>query len=194
MAKVSLIIPSYTPTVELRRLAKRCISSLKNDDLDEVLIIEGSEETSYASAVNDGLRRATGDVLIVGNNDLLFTRGWLEAILKPLDKFDIISLKTSDQGWEIEDKVTEDDKFGALFAMKRKVYKKVGGFDAERFPDYFTDLDYHVRAKEAGFRIGKNHGHVVQHVGKATFSEIDPDDTKYYKGMEAFKEKYGRVW
>lgn len=191
---ISLIIPSYTPTSKLKEMEQRCIDSLKYGRPDEVLVIEGSEKTTYASAVNDGLRKAKGDTLIIGNNDLIFTPGWLEAIVEPLAEYDIISLKTSDQGWETEDRITEGDKFGSLFAMKRKVYETIGGFDQDNFPDYFTDLDYHTRALGAGFRIGKNHGHVVEHLGKATFKEIDPDDTRYNEAMKRFKLKYGKVW
>lgn len=204
---ISLIIPCFWATDELVETTKKCLDSLKYGQPDEVIVVDdGSpiktdlatitlkENQGYTVAVNTGLNKAKGEIIIVGNNDLVFTPGWLDAILLPLERgYDIASIGISDQGYETEDRITEGDKFGSLWAMKRKVYKKLGGLDEDLGRGYFTDLDYQRRAEEAGFRIGKNRNHLVEHEGKGTFKIIDPDDKGYRESMKKYYLKWGEI-
>lgn len=219
--KVSIIIPCYWANEELYQMTIKCLNSL-NDTTDtepsEVLIInDGSplnphliDETNfvqqfkqidrkknggYVVAVNTGLYHATGDVIIVANNDLVFIDpNWLKELLRPLrEGYDISSIRVSDaDGWTVEDRYEENAKFGSIFAMKRGVYEKLGGFD-EYFKGYFTDLDYRRKALNAGFRIVKNHAGLVEHIGKATYKQVDPEDREYWEMKERFMEKWGFV-
>lgn len=218
---ISMIIPCYWSTPELWEMTLKCINSL-NDTTDtepqEVLIInDGSpldchlkddtdfvqqfkqidrqKNGGYASAVNTGLYHATGDIFIICNNDITFPQhDWLDHLLKPLNMgYDISSIVTSDQGWDTRDEITEGDKFGSLWAMKRKVYETVGALD-QSFGNYFEDLDFHKRAEDAGFRVAKNHAGIVEHIGKATLKEVDPEDRSYLEAMEKFRKKWGSVW
>lgn len=217
---ISMVIPCYFANKELFKMSINCFGSL-NDTTDqmpeEVIVVDdGSplgielvDETDfvqqfrvitrkknggYAAAVNTGLFYTKGDVLVISNNDIIFTPGWLEAILKPLNEgYDISSIRTSDQTWETDNYISEGDKFGSLWAMKRKVYETIGGLD-ESFGNYFEDLDYQVRAEAAGFKVGKNHGHLVEHLGKATFKTVDPEDKQYLAAMEKFRKKHGKVF
>lgn len=201
----SLIIPCYFANQELIDITQQCIDSLR-DPIDQLIVVDdGSPLRSklstmrrhrnggYAKAVNSGLRKANGDVLIISNNDIVFYPGWLQAILQPLRQgYDISSIRTSDSdGWEIEDKITEGDKFGSIWAMKRKVYETLGGLDETFGKGYAEDLDYRRRAINAGFRIAKNHAGLVEHQGKATFRQVDPEDRHYHQALKHYKEKWG---
>jgi len=212
--KVSIIIPAYYADQKLVDITANCLNSLRETELNEIILVDDgspiramheastidirlNENKGYAGAVNAGLARATGDYLVISNNDIEFIQpGWLDHLLKPLhDGCDIASIRSTDpDGWEVEDKITEGDKFGCIWAMKRIVYKTIGGLDESFGKGYFEDLDYQKRAEEAGFRVAKNHAGLVEHYGKATFSRVDVEDTSYYAAMERFKEKYGKVW
>lgn len=206
--KTSLIIPCYFADESFVKMTSDCLESLKYGRPSEVIMVnDGSPLSSiwvwgadsqinlrdnhgYATAVNTGLRAAHENVLIVSNNDIIFTPGWLEALLKPLHEgYDISSIVTSDSGYTTEDKITEGDKFGSLWAMKRKVYDTLGGLD-ESFGNYFEDLDYRRRAIIAGFKIGKNHAGLVEHEGKATFKVVDPEDKLYYAAQAKYLDKW----
>lgn len=220
-SKLSMVIPCYFENDMLIEMTIRCLNSLNNttdDEPSEVLVIDdGSpleleDDTNfvqeikvlrreanggYAGAVNMGLFHATGDVIIVCNNDVVFIQpDWLKHLLKPLQEgYDISSIRTSDSdGWTTDDKITEGDKFGSIWAMKREVYETIGGLDESFGKGYFEDLDYQKSAEDAGFKVGKNHAGLVEHIGKATFSVTDPADTAYKKAMEKFKEKHGKIW
>lgn len=220
--EVSLILPCYWATEELIDITVECLNSLNdttNAQPSEVLIInDGSpinagfeDETDfaqhmeqidrkknggYAAAVNTGLFHATGDILIISNNDIEFIQpDWLTHLLKPLHEgYAISSIRTTDSdGWETDDYYEDDAKFGSLWAMKREVYETIGGLDESFGKGYFEDLDYQKRATLAGFKVVKNHAGIAEHKGKATFKVTDPDDSAYFAAMERFKEKYGKV-
>jgi GT2 family glycosyltransferase len=198
----------------------RCLESLFNTTVDEprevIVIDDGSpvpfgfvddtdlvqrletihRETNggYSAAVNTGLYYATEDIIIVGNNDLIFTDNWLEGLLWPIaEGFDISTVWTSDQkDIKIEEDIEPMAKFGSLFAMKRSVYETLGGFD-QQFRGYFTDLDYRRRALEHGFTIGKNLSCVVKHIAKATYKQTDPTDSEFIRASRLYEAKWGEI-
>ena len=220
LPKCSIIIPCYFANEGLIEMTARCLESLFNttgDEPQEVIVIDdGSpipfgfvDDTNfvqrletihrennggYSAAANTGLYHATGDVLIVGNNDLVFTENWLEGLLWPLQEgFDISTVWTSDQkDIRLEKDIEPFAKFGSLFAMKREVYETLGGFD-QQFRGYFTDVDYRKRAIEHGFTIGKNLACVVDHLAKATYKQTDPNDEEFIRAGRIYEAKWGVV-
>lgn len=185
---ISLIIPAYHMNKELYDTTINCLDSVWVDPIQLILI---AANQSYTVNVNNALKAAAGDVIVVGNNDLVFPDGWLAQLLPLLDAgYDIATCWTSDQEVKLENRVEEDAKFGSIFAMKRKVYETIGGFD-EQFKGYFSDLDYRQRAMNMGFRIGKNLSLVIEHEAKATYKQTDPDDTEFLRSRALFEAKHG---
>jgi glycosyltransferase involved in cell wall biosynthesis len=217
LLRTSLIIPIYILDQSYVEMTQRCLSSLEYGRPDEIIVVDdGSpyefdykgwmlfqsfrcvimeENKGYAGAVNAGLHRATGDILIVSNNDIEFVPGWLEAITKPLiNGYDIASIRTSDSdGYETENKITEGDKFGSIWAMKRRSYEILGPLPEEFEKGYFEDLSYRRSAIEAGLRIAKNHSAVVEHQGRATFSEVDPGNRLFQENRKRYMDKWGFI-
>lgn len=218
---ISMIIPCYWKDDEMLDMTIRCLNSLNDttggERPEQVLVVDdGSpvdveledesgfkqvikqmrldENRGYAAAVNTGLHFASGDIFIIANNDLEFIQSdWLDHLLKPLKEGAGVSLirQTDCDGWTTEDKYTENDKFGALWAMTREVYEKVGPMDERFGKGYFDDLDYWRRVQDAGYKIVKNHNGLVHHLGKQTFKHIDPKDTLFGKNLWVYKEKWG---
>jgi GT2 family glycosyltransferase len=157
-------------------------------------VIELAHNVGYVGAVNRGLAAAAGDVLIIGNSDLIFLPGWLQALIDPLKEgYDISSIRTTEpDGWSTEDRIEDAAKFGCLFAITRRVYQTLGGLD-QRFRHYFADTDYRRRALNAGFHIGKNHGGLVAHRGSATYRLADPNGLRFHKDQTTFIAIHGFV-
>lgn len=207
----SLIVPVYSTTPEAVEMVQRCLDSLKYGRPDEVIVVDdGSplecdfngadkiiirpENGGYTAATNSGLREATGDVIIIGNSDLVFTPGWLEGILLPLNEgCDVSSVVTSDQGWAVADKTTIGDRFGSLWAIKKSVLDDVGLLDESLGRGFFSDTDLYLRLKEKNYRVGKNWRALVEHSGSATFKQVDPENKSYYESMQKFKDKWGVI-
>lgn len=208
---VSLIITSYHADQAMVELTRKCLASLKHGRPDEVILVDDcspiqvefegvktvkrTENGGFPKCSNTGFKAAKGDVLILSNNDVEYAPGWLEAILKPLEQgFDISSLRMSDSdGFETKDMITEGDRFGSLWAMKRKVYETIGGFDETFDKGTFEDLDFQMRAEAAGFKVGKNHAVVVKHKGRATMDKLYPDGQDFKEGQEHFSNKWGFI-
>lgn len=190
--KTSIIIPALFADHSFVDMTADCLKSLLDyDKPDQIIMVEGD---GFSVNVNNGLRAATGDILIISNNDITFTPKWLTGLLEPLHEgYDISSVVTSDQGWLTEDKITGGDRFGSLWAMKRVVYETLGGLDERYATGTFEDADYYLQAKEAGFKIGKNWGTLVEHIGRATFDKVDPKHNNFEQNKIKFKEKWGYV-
>lgn len=210
--KTSLVITSYHANQEMIEYTTDCLASLKYGRPDEVILVDDCspiqvnfqdvdkhiirEENGYfPKCANTGFEAAEGEIIILSNNDIVFTPDWLQGILKPLNEgYDISSIRMSDSdGYVTDDKITEGDRFGSLWAMKRGVYDTIGGFDESFGKGTFEDLDYHKRAEAAGFKIAKNHAVMVEHVGRATMDELFPERDDFMEGQAKFVKKYGRL-
>lgn len=175
--------PLYDMTV-------KCLNSVWEYPVQLLLI---AENQPYTVNVNNGLRAATGEIIIIANNDLVFYDGWLFDLTQLLSEgYDITTCWTSDQKVELEDGVEEDAKFGSLFAMTRKAFKKLGYFD-EQFGGYFSDLDYRRRAMELGLKIGKNLNMVVEHKAQTTYRYTDPEHTEFQRSKLLYEAKWGFI-
>lgn len=184
---VSLIIPAYMANEALKKMTLHCLLT-QREEVQTILI---AANAPYTVNTNNGLRAATGDIIVIGNNDLVFPEKWLDALLKPLQEgYDLSTVWTSDQEHVIEDRIESGVKFGSLFAMKRKVYETIGGFD-ETFKGYFADTDYRRRVLEAGFKIGRNNNALVHHKAKATYKVLDKDDLEYQEARILYEGKHG---
>lgn len=218
--KITIVIPCYWANDELIETTLTCINSVNDTcDVEEVLLIDdGSPEKliledntdfrqrftiitrenngGYAAAVNTGLFYATGDIIIISNNDVEFIDPkWLYHLLKPLEEgFDISSIRTTDSdGWETEERIEEDAYFGSIWAIRRHVYDSIGGLNETFRKGTFEDKDYYNRAKAAGFRIAKNHAGLVQHAGRATNKVVFPNFEDFEEGKGIYKSIYGRI-
>ncbi len=222
--KTAMAITAYHKDRDMLNLTLDCLESLRYGRPDEVFLIDDCSPLMFEQVVTKPsdwkikvpkyIRRDTNggfpecantgflacsqtdaDVFILSNNDIIFTEGWLDAILEPIRQgFDISHIRVSDSDGETtENKITEDDYYGSLWAQTREVYELLGGFD-ERFKNgTWEDKDHFVRAKDAGFKIGKNHAAYVKHTGRATMGKLYPKQEDFHENAQRFKDKWGYI-
>ena len=53
---------------------------------DRIRLIRNDEQQGYAKSVNRGVNSAKGEFLVLLNNDLVLTNGWLEPMLQCYDE------------------------------------------------------------------------------------------------------------
>lgn len=208
---VSVVIPVYLLNQELMDTTYECLESLYGTTgVDEVIVVddgsplkidgtwftvvEREKNGGFAAAVNSGLSKASGDAIIVCNNDVTFIQpDWLKHVLDPLENgYGIVSLRTTDaDGWDVEDRLEDNAKFGSFWAITREALEAIGYLDERFGHGTFEDLDYWHRAQDAKVKICKNHAGIVEHHGKKTFKVIDPEDMLYGRNMFKYKEKWG---
>jgi GT2 family glycosyltransferase len=224
--KFSIIIP----TLNRWDLLSKCLKSIRdNTDLTdaEVIIvsngctdytkalfdieyknkhfhlIEWSKALGYPKAVNMGMSAATGDYVILLNNDTeLFSKDWVDQLLQPFynnPKAGVTGLIKRYQG----------GKPWVLFfcaAIKRDVINKIGLLDETFTPGCGEDIDFCIRAYNAGYEIiqvpevklenitGTNQmagPFPINHVGGATVSRNPTQEITYARNMKIIEERYG---
>src|SRR5215213_5524215 len=105
--RISIVVPVFNRPVETRAMLESLRCSLRHrqdwelvliDDssapatagwldslaCDGVEVVHHDSNQGFARSVNDGVARCRGELLVLANNDLLFSAGWLEPMLQIL--------------------------------------------------------------------------------------------------------------
>ena len=143
--KISLVIPHLDTDPGKAEILKRCVDSL-SPQVDEVIIID-SKTDSLAKKINDGLKKAKGDFIIVSNDDVYL-------------KEDSAPLSALCYEGEVDVPVVHGgiDKLfhGHMWCIPKDILQQVGYYDETCPGPYHIDSDYWVRLTEAGIPIVKN--------------------------------------
>jgi len=215
MPKFSIIIPVFNK----QNLTDKCLKTIEANTTDyELIIIDNGSAPAYQGpgfiirneknegfpvAVNQGLRQAKGEILVILNNDTLVSPGWLDNLAEHLKTFDLIGPVTNNisgiqevpsNGYatnrEFFDFANEqrEKNLGKVLswyrlvffcvAFKREVLEKVGFLDERFSPGNFEDDDYCLRAIEAGFKLGVAFDVFIHHTGLATHKILNLDCKK----------------
>lgn len=144
----------------------------------QVRLLQQPVNLGFAGGVNAGMRAAAGDVIVLLNQDCLVQPGWLDALLEALDRhpdWGIVgatictpdgqihhagariqfpsALGVHDTQAHAEER-TVDYVTGAVFALRRDVWRVVGALDEGFYPAYYEESDYCYRARRHGYLIG----------------------------------------
>lgn len=135
--RISLIIPSRQDSEYKSILLSNCIKSLSRQ-VDEVILIT-QEINNLAEKINCGLKIATGDFLIVCNDDLELVSGNVKDLC-------IENIVTSP-------KINNENRgFSAHFwCIPKEILKKIGFMYQGYEEAYFDDDEYLEMIKEKGF-------------------------------------------
>lgn len=162
-----------------------------------VIVITNAENEGFAWAINQGIASTDAKWVVLLNNDVVVTKGWLARMLAfaSLDaKAGIIGPRTNRaSGPQVVDGAEYPDlaameRFAAEFCashrgdfrletrvvglcllISRAVIDAVGGLDPCFFPGNFEDDDYCLRAVRAGFQPVVVDDVFVHHFQSATF-------------------------
>ena len=180
-----------------------------------VTIVSNTRNLGYPAAINQGLREARGEFLVLLNNDAVVTDGWLDqlsalcsadcdppvGLTGPMSNYAtppqlIEGVPYRDMGemhlyaarWKAENRgkwQTVPKLSGFCVLMTRAVYDAVGGLD-ERFGlGFFDDDDLAERARRAGFQLAVARDLFVHHFGSQTFVGAKIDTEALLRENEA---------
>ena len=202
-----------TPTY-LARLAER--------DARVRVVLNGTN-TGFAPACNQGLGLATGEHLVLLNNDTLVPPGWLAGLRHHLAEptVGLVGPVTNRIGNEAEidvDYATWGEFLAAAaqrrsehagewlevgtpamfcLAMRRQTFLRLGPLDEGYEIGLLEDDDYAERARRAGYELRCADDVLVHHFGEASFGRLVPDG-EYGRILAAnqqrYAEKWGRPW
>jgi GT2 family glycosyltransferase len=235
LKKTSILIPTYNG----KELLKECIYSIKRhtEQPYEIIVIDNGstdgtldycrqEKVSFISlasnrgfptACNKGLRMASGNTLLLLNNDVLVSRNWLKNMMTclysaedigivgpltnyasgrqqvnmPFTSLDEMAgqLNEPDAGkWLHTDRIV-----GLCFLFKRELMEQIGLLDERFSPGHYEDDDYCYRARNAGYKLMIAGDVFIFHHGSASFGRQDESALKQLieNKRHQFIEKWG---
>ncbi|KAI7257078.1 hypothetical protein KC345_g10869 [Hortaea werneckii] len=233
MTLTSIIIPTYNGLGLLRS----CVESIKayTDSPYEIIVVDNAssdgtdaycrasrltfislpENRGYPQACNLGLQLAAGDELLLLNNDVIVSDGWLAnlksalysapniGIVGPVTNYasgrqQVKTSYTDISGYHAEARranVPDAGKWletgrlvGLCFLFKRQLMDAIGLLDERYSPGHYEDDDYCYRARLQGYRLLIAGDCLVHHEGSASFKEV------YSSSLQELVERNRRIF
>jgi GT2 family glycosyltransferase len=155
----------------------------------------------FAAGNNAGAQGSSAEYLVFLNNDTEVDPGWLHALVDVAERDSSVGLVTSHivfmdrpdlldsagdgylqcggafkigHGQAAQNTAGVEEVFGACgaaFLIRRELFTRLGGFDADMFMVY-EDVDLSYRARLLGARCMCAHAAVVRHAGSASLGRI----------------------
>ena len=165
----------------------------------ELKIIKNKNNLGFAKGINQGLAVARGKYILLMNNDIIVTPGWLNKLIEAIERKPGIGIvgpmsnnvsgpqQVKDAGYNsetleglnvysnklAEEKASESQQLlrvvGFCMLIKRAVINKIGGMDHRYGLGNFEDDDFSLRASLAGFESWMAEDCFVHHFGSRTF-------------------------
>jgi GT2 family glycosyltransferase len=186
----------------------------------EIKLILNKENYGFAKGNNIGTRLATGDYIVLLNNDILATPGWIERLVFHVNKSNVglVGPVTNSIGNEAKIDIEYDHTnqkqmekrvhkytskhWGETMDLRnlaafcwicpKHVYDQIGELDERFGRGMFEDDDYCYRIKKAGYQILCADDAFIHHFGGASFKKIVSQE--YIDLFEANKKKFEDKW
>ena len=216
MLELSIVIPNYLlpdKNCELLSFTRRCVESLRLHchDYELIVVDNGSSvgggylltvadvyirnrsNLGYAKAVNQGLKLAGAEWLVVSNNDVTFLDDWAATAIAAWESnTGALSSHLHDHDPEHKagvEHVPWGRMFGALWMTRRDVLDKAGYLDEGYGLGMFEDKDFWRRLLAAGYGLLK--AGWCQHIGNATWGKLPDQQDVYLRNKARFETCWG---
>ena len=203
---VTLIIISNAKDRRLYNITQCAVQTAKCD----VIVIEQNPEVdnylgaqtvytiepfNYNALANRGVEMCDTDWIVISNNDVVFSDGWLEELLKA--DYPIVSpvcpndhrfngLKRNETGEQ-----TGRHLSGWCFMIHRTLWEKIGGFD-EDFPFWCADNSLMEQLIKIGVPPMVVPKSIVTHLYSQTLNTVNSKDDLTHDQVRKYNKKYGR--
>src|SRR5581483_4238689 len=215
MSSVSAIVPTWNRADLLRSILANLTSQSRVPD--QIIVVDNGstdatqlvarkfgvdlvvfpENRGFAVAVNEGIRRASGDWVLIVNNDVVLEPDWLERLIGTAERENAPfavgkllrpnDLSEIDGSWDLVSRAayawrcgygkrdgviwstSRRISFAPMTAalFRRSVFERIGVLET-RFESYYEDVDFGVRCALAGLHGIYEPAAVALHMSKTT--------------------------
>ncbi len=187
--------------------------------LTGVRVIYNSTNRGYAAGNNQGMAAALGEYVVLLNNDVVVTEGWLDGLLGAFDRIPALGISAPRSNIVAGDQVVPDASYATLEEMHdyaarrstryrgrgyatdraiglclcvdRRVIDEIGGIDERFGVGNFEDDDFCMRVRAAGYRIHVCDDVFIHHFGSKTFAANKVD---WQATMRENWAKFAQKW
>lgn len=195
------------------------LSMLRQIDDSHVRVLYNAKNRGFGGGNNDGIAAADGEYILILNNDVIVTDGWLDRLLDPFDRIPHLGVsaprtnKIVGQQQVVDatyndveamhqyaaDRAAVQEKRGFLtdraigfcLCIDRKVIEQIGGFDERFAVGNFEDDDFSIRVRAAGYEIYVCDDVFIHHFGSQSFKANNID---YASTMQSNWAKFAAKW
>lgn len=190
---------------------------IRQNDKYEVVIVQNKSNLGFAAGMNAGIKAATGDYVVLLNNDTQVTPGWVRKMMRHFRRnsdIGILGPLTDHCGNEAQVSLPFGDwsktalklvlrrtstaksaqSLGFFCVMiSREVLEVVGLLSEEYGRGYFEDDDYCNRVRGAGKICAIAQDVFVHHEMSASFDQIETEDRRllFERNKTIYEAKWG---
>ncbi len=186
-----------------------------------VHLVLNKENLGFAAGNNVGMRQATGEYIILLNNDTYVTKGWMRDLVRHFQQdpdLGVVGPVTNNIGNEarvdiqyadMEEMAQAAREYTCRHArqrlyvdtvaffcatISRDVIDAIGFLDEDFGRGFFEDDDYCLRARKAGFKVAIADDVFVHHHLSASFNNVKEQERKllFEKNKAVFEKKWGK--
>ena len=159
--RTSIVIPAKRDS----EIIKKCLDSIEKHTKDYEVIIE--ENGTYSEAVNNGLKKAKGDYIILLHDDCEVTKGWADKLID-CGAFRIGELDDTLQiygGYYPNEGYCQDGSpdYSMFICLSKDVIKDIGKFDEFYKSPWCFDVEMGMHLKSKGYKLKPLEGKVIHH-------------------------------
>lgn len=174
----------------------------------DVKIITNKSNLGFPAAINQGIAAASGSTIVLLNNDCIVTPGWADKLLARLDTYSIVgpvtnycagiqqvSIPIYQSESELDEQATKwsgDNSgksqevnwiIGFCMTFPKSLFDSIGPFDESFWPCCGEEVDWCVRAKQSGHKIGIARDVYIHHFENQTFNELEKSGQVNYQNI-----------
>lgn len=236
---ISIVMLSWN-AVEFTRMALESIRNYTSGEYEVIIVDNGSKRETvdwlhtlrdvhviynesnrgYAGGNNQALAVARGEYVVLLNNDVIVTEGWLDGLLSAFDRVPGLGISAPRSNIVAGDQVVSDGSYGDMEQMHayararreryrgrgyitdraiglclcidRRVIEEIGGIDEQFGVGNFEDDDFCLRVRAAGYGIYVCDDVFIHHFGSQTFSANNVDwNATMRSNWSLFARKWG---
>jgi predicted SAM-dependent methyltransferase len=193
---------------------------------ENTIVIRNETNLGFPVAVNEGIRASKGDFIILLNNDTIVTPFWSSRLIDRLVNysFDIVGpvtnyaagmqrvtipvynnleeLNQCAEEWSLNHAgIVQEVNWviGFCLAFRRSLYDEFGPFDESLWPCSGEELDFCLKARKAGKKVGIAKDVYIHHYGTQTFKVMEDAGILNYedtcdRNNDHLESKFGKNW
>lgn len=181
---------------------------LRSLDFD-IKVISNSTNLGCARSWNQGIKISNGDWVLILNNDVRLSQGWLLSLISAAEEKNLqvvspamregplnydFDAYASDYIESMKNVCRKWTPTGVCFAVKKEVFKKVGLFDENYEIGQYEDADFFRRCKMNNIPTGITGRSFIHHFGSMTQGIIKRSSKfDYAKQNQKYHRKRWRI-